>query len=86
MRIIQRIDRSGDGDIEVIRLEHASANEIVRVVNSLAAAQGADAAGASRVVADERTNSILVSGEQSQRLRFRTLVAHLDTLAHRRAS
>jgi general secretion pathway protein D len=79
MRIIQRIDRSGDGDIEVIRLEHASANEIVRVVNSLAAAQGADAAGAARVVADERTNSILVSGEQSQRLRFRTLVAHLDT-------
>lgn len=79
MRIVQRIDRSGDGDIEVIRLEHASAGEIVRVVNSLAAAQGADAAGAARVVADERTNSILVSGEQSQRLRFRTLVAHLDT-------
>jgi len=79
MRIIQRIDRSGDGDIEVIRLEHASANEIVRVVNSLSAAQGADAAGAARVVADERTNSILVSGEQSQRLRLRTLVAHLDT-------
>lgn len=79
MRIIQRIDRTGDGDIEVIRLEHASATEIVRVVNSLAAAQGADAAGASRVVADERTNSILVSGEQSQRLRLRTLVAHLDT-------
>ncbi len=79
MRIVQRIDRSGDGDIEVIRLEHASANEIVRVVNSLASAQGADAAGAARVVADERTNSILVSGEQSQRLRLRTLVAHLDT-------
>jgi general secretion pathway protein D len=79
MRIVQRIDLSGDGEIEVIRLEHASANEIVRVVNSLTAAQGADAAGAARVVADERTNSILVSGEQSQRLRFRTLVAHLDT-------
>jgi len=27
MRIVQRIDRSGDEDIEVIRLEHASANE-----------------------------------------------------------
>jgi general secretion pathway protein D len=79
VRIIQRIDRTGDGDIEVIRLEHASATEIVRVINSLAAAQGADAAGGARVVADERTNSVLVSGEQSQRLRFRTLVAHLDT-------
>jgi general secretion pathway protein D len=79
MRIVQRIDRTGDGDIEVIRLEHASASEIVRVINSLSSAQGADAAGAARVVADERTNSVLVSGEQSQRLRFRTIVTHLDT-------
>ena len=63
----------------MIRLEHASANEIVRVINSLSSAQGADAAGGSRIVADERTNSVLVSGEKSQRLRLRTLVAHLDT-------
>lgn len=79
VRIIARIDRSGDGDIEVIRLEHASASEIVRVVNSLNAAQGADAASSARIVADERTNSILIGGEASQRLRFRTLIAHLDT-------
>src|SRR5688572_11814359 len=79
MRIVQRIDRSGDEDIEVIRLEHASSNEIVRVINSLSSAQGAEAAGGSRIVADERTNSVLVSGEQSQRLRFRTLITHLDT-------
>ncbi|HEX9708342.1 MAG TPA: type II secretion system secretin GspD [Steroidobacteraceae bacterium] len=79
IRIIQRIDRSGDGDFEVIRLEHASANEIVRVINSLSAAQGAEAAGGARVVADERTNSVLLSGEASQRLRFRTVITHLDT-------
>ena len=79
IRIIQRIDRSGDGDFEVIRLEHASATDIVRVVNSLSAAQGAEAAGGARVVADERTNSVLLSGETSQRLRFRTIITHLDT-------
>jgi general secretion pathway protein D len=79
MRIISRIDRSGDGDVEVIRLEHASASEIVRVVNSLNAAQGADATTGARMVADERTNSVLLGGEASQRLRFRTLIAHLDT-------
>ena len=79
MRIIQRIDRSGDGDFDFIRLEHASSAEIVRVINSLSSAQGADAAGAARVVADERTNSIIVSGEQSQRLRLRTLITYLDT-------
>jgi len=79
MRIIQRIDRSGDGDFDFIKLEHASSLEIVRVINSLTSAQGADAASAARIVADERTNSIIVSGEQSQRLRLRTLIAYLDT-------
>jgi general secretion pathway protein D len=79
IRIVARIDRTGDGDFEVIRLEHASASEIVRVINAVSAAQGAEGGGGGRVVADERTNSVLVSGEASQRLRFRTLITHLDT-------
>jgi general secretion pathway protein D len=32
-----------------------------------------------KVVADERSNSVLISGEQEQRLRVRALVVHLDT-------
>jgi general secretion pathway protein D len=79
VRIIDRIDQSGDADIEVIRLEHASSADIVRVLNSLTASQGADAAGGAKIVADERTNSVLLSGEASQRLRMRALIAHLDT-------
>jgi general secretion pathway protein D len=65
----------------VIRLENASAAEVVRVVTSLS--QGAKteggAAPAATLVADERTNSVLVSGDRNERLRLRTLVAHLDT-------
>lgn len=79
VRIIGRIDRSGDGDIDVVQLEHASAGEVVRVVNALSAAQGAEAAAGARIVADDRTNSVLIGGETSQRLRFRTLITHLDT-------
>ncbi|MEX2150757.1 MAG: type II secretion system secretin GspD [Steroidobacteraceae bacterium] len=78
-RIVQRIDHTGDGDFEVVRLEHASSSEIVRVINSLNAAQGAEGASGARIVADDRTNSVLISGEASQRLRFRTLITHLDT-------
>ena len=80
VRIIQRIDQSGDADIDVLRLEHASAGEIVRVVNSLMQGQAAEAGGQSaRIVADERTNSVLISGDSGQRLRIKALIAHLDT-------
>lgn len=81
-RIIRRIDQSGDDDFEVITLEHASAAEVVRIVNALSqGAQQAEGGGIARatLVADERTNSVLVSGDKSERLRLRTLIAHLDT-------
>jgi general secretion pathway protein D len=80
MRIIERIDQSSGDDIDIIRLEHASANEVVRVMNSLYAAQAAGEAGAGvKMVADERSNSVLVSGEKNARLRLKALITHLDT-------
>jgi len=82
MRIIQRIDQGGDEEIDIVRLENASASEIVRVVNALNQGPGqqAEAAGTNaRLVADDRTNSVLISGEKAQRLRLKALVTHLDT-------
>jgi general secretion pathway protein D len=76
IRIIRRIDQIGNQDPEIIPLQNASASEIVRVVNSLY--QGPEASGI-KVVADERSNSVLVGGDDSQRLRIRALIAHLDT-------
>jgi|HigsolmetaAR201D_1030396.scaffolds.fasta_scaffold01081_15 general secretion pathway protein D len=82
MRIIQRIDQAGDEEIDVVRLENATAGEIVRVMNALFQGQGQPQeipGNQVRVVADERTNSVLISGERSQRLRYKALIAHLDT-------
>jgi general secretion pathway protein D len=79
VRIIQRIDQSGDEEVDVFPLEHASAAEVVRVVNALYPAAAAEGGAGARMVADERTNSVLISGEKSQRLRIKALVAHLDT-------
>jgi general secretion pathway protein D len=80
VRIIQRIDQAGDAEVDVIPMQHASATEVVRIVTSLYAGGGEGAAAPTvKIVADDRTNSVLVSGERSQRLRLRTLVTHLDT-------
>ncbi|MCK5093004.1 MAG: type II secretion system secretin GspD, partial [Gammaproteobacteria bacterium] len=83
MRIISRIDKVSDAKIDVIPLEHAAASEVVRILNSLFQKGGVKgaASSASRVnlAADERTNSILISGERSARLRYKVLISHLDT-------
>src|SRR6202047_1176280 len=57
VRIVQRMDESGDEPIEVIALHNASAADVVRIVNSLSqGGQGAEgAAAAAKIVADDRT-------------------------------
>ena len=78
--IIRRIDQSSDDDIEVVSLEHASAAEVVRVLTSLTATPRADGVPVTTsLVADARTNSVLIGGDKSERLRLRALIAHLDT-------
>ncbi|MFK7815223.1 MAG: type II secretion system secretin GspD [Gammaproteobacteria bacterium] len=78
--IINRIDRPDSQEIEVVPLDHASASEVVRIINSMSRqdAQG-QVPGGTTLAADERSNSILLSGDNAARLRIRGLIAHLDT-------
>ncbi|MES9970492.1 MAG: type II secretion system secretin GspD [Candidatus Thiodiazotropha sp.] len=80
MKIIDQIDKVSDSSIEVITLQHASAAEVVRILNGLQtpAAKGASK-NATKLVADERTNSVLISGDPTARLRSRVIIEHLDT-------
>lgn len=71
--IIRRIDRAEQSEVEVIPLQHASASELMRTLQMLNPNQ------TEIVIADERTNSLLLSGDSSRRLRVRTLISHLDT-------
>ena len=78
--IIHRIDRSSEDDIEVVPLQHASSSEVVRVLTALTQQPRSDGAPVSTsLVADARTNSVLIGGDRADRLRLRTLIAHLDT-------
>ena len=80
VNIIRRIDQAGDEEIEVVSLQHASATEVVRVMTALTQQPRADGAPVTTsLVADARTNSILLGGDKNDRLRLRALIAHLDT-------
>jgi len=80
MKIVQRMDESGDEPVDVIQLHNASATDLVRTINQLSQGQAAEGAGAAvKVVADERTNSVLLSGEKSLRLKTKALIINLDT-------
>lgn len=63
--VIQRVDHAGNRTEEVIPLDNASASEIARVLESLTKNSGENqpATLKSQIVADERTNSVIVSGE-----------------------
>ncbi|MET0002347.1 MAG: type II secretion system secretin GspD [Candidatus Thiodiazotropha sp.] len=79
MKIIDQIDRVSDSSIEVITLQHASASEVVRILNGLQAPAAKGKNNVTKLVADERTNSVLISGDPTARLRTRVIIEHLDT-------
>ncbi|MGO2509303.1 MAG: type II secretion system secretin GspD [Vibrio hibernica] len=79
--IIKRVDQAGDKEVEVIELNNASATEMVRIVDALN--KSGDAKNTPellqpKLVADERTNSILLSGEPKVRERLTKLIKQLD--------
>lgn len=79
--IIKRVDQAGDKEVELVELKNASATEMVRIVDSLS--KTADAKSTPellqpKLVADERTNSILISGDPKVRQRLKKLISQLD--------
>jgi general secretion pathway protein D len=80
--IIQRMDQSAVQETDIIRLKYAVAEDVVRMLNAFnesEAQQGGGAESEVLLVADVRTNSVLISADELERARIRTLIAHLDT-------
>jgi general secretion pathway protein D len=82
VEIIERVDKAGDEEVEIIKLKYASATELVRIIDSVNKSQGKSNTGGKsdpRVVADDRTNSIIVSGDVKARKRLINLVQRMDS-------
>ena len=83
VNIIERVDRAGDQDIEIIKLQYASAGEMVRIIEAMYKPSGGKAGEPTflipKIVADDRSNSVIVSGEVKARERAAQLVKRLDS-------
>ena len=79
--IIKRMDQSAVQQTDIVKLRFAVAENVVAMLDQLAKSEAKQSGGESEVllVADARTNSVLVSGDELQRARIRELVKYLDT-------
>lgn len=80
VEIIERVDRAGNQDVTVVKLNHASAAEVVRIAISLyeRVTDGTPPLLIPKIVADERTNSVVISGDPRARERVMGLIKQLD--------
>lgn len=81
--MLETLDRATETEIEKVKLYHADATEVVRTLQTLvqqtAQAKGAAEAATSKLVADTRTNSVLVSGNKGFREKISRIARSLDS-------
>ena len=79
LKIIRKMDRADDEELEVVKLRYASAKNLAQTIQTLQKSTIKGARSKNKVVADERTNSLLLSGDKSVRQQVRKIIAKLDT-------
>jgi general secretion pathway protein D len=81
VEIIERVDQAGNEDVDVVKLKYASATEMVRIIDSINRSEGKQNAGSkseARVVADDRTNSVIITGDSKSREAIKNLINRMD--------
>ena len=85
-KIIQRIDNAESEEIEVIQLKDAWVSEVIKLLESITPVSVSskskkltgNRSQRIRIVADERTNRLIIKGEKTARDRIKKLVETLD--------
>lgn len=93
-QVLARIDGADAEELEVVQLQHAWVGDVLDMLGTFVSGDGAKGAAASarqggnslsagrvRIVADERTNRLILRGDAAARERIRTLVKTLDVQA-----
>jgi general secretion pathway protein D len=79
--VVNRIDKAGSGELDIIKLKNAESSEIVKVLSLLikqGQASGQGKLKSAQVVADERSNAVLIKGPEAARRFIREMIYDLD--------
>lgn len=76
--IIKQVDSSSANDVDVVPLNYALAMDVANTIKDLVKSPAGGGQAQSMVAVDDRSNSILLSGNKTERLRLRLLIARLD--------
>ncbi|AIR71251.1 type II secretion system secretin GspD [Dickeya fangzhongdai] len=79
--IVNTVDKTGDREMVTVPLAYASAEDVAKLVNDLNKSDEKNALPSTmlaNVVADGRTNSVVVSGEENARQRAVEMIRQLD--------
>ncbi len=79
-QLIYQMDQTGDRDVELIHLDNAAADDVVKVLTTLAqqARQADPGAVQTTVISDPRSNSVLLGGDRAEREKLISLIKLLD--------
>lgn len=77
-KLIERIDRSAIPETEIIELEFATAQDVVTTLTTLDKSENQRNPGGQSLIADQRNNAVLITGDDLMRERYRRLIRRLD--------
>jgi general secretion pathway protein D len=83
VEIIERVDQAGNQDVDIVELKYSNATDMITLVKSVQNSTDSKSKTSSilqaNLVADERTNSLIISGDEQSRNRVIKLIKSLDT-------
>ena len=85
-RLVRELDQASDNDYEVIPLEHAWVGDVAKIIQDTLATSKGQLPSGLQVIADERSNRLVIKGNANKRARVRKLVHTLDKDGVRKSS
>ncbi|WP_257284415.1 type II secretion system secretin GspD [Endozoicomonas sp. SESOKO1] len=77
-KLIRELDDTGNNDYEVIQLKHAWVGDVSKIISDTLVTGKGQLPSGLQVIADERSNRLVVKGNASKRARVRKLADTLD--------